>query len=81
MVAGGLMAGIVIGMVISPIRGGIGLEVSLGSHNGCGNYDNDCSKNNQKIMMFKRIKDGAYLRRLFSIPSFYSWSVCSLYQR
>ena len=27
MVAGGLMAGIVIGMVISPIRGGIGLEV------------------------------------------------------
>ena len=48
MVAAGLMTGIVIGMVISPVRGGIGLEVSLGSHNGCGNYDNDCSKTIRK---------------------------------
>ena len=48
MVAGGLMAGIVIGMVISPIRVVIELEVSLGSHNGCGNYYNDCSKTTRK---------------------------------
>ncbi len=48
MVTVGVMAGIVIGMVISPIRGGIGLELSLGSHNGCGNYDNDCSKTIRK---------------------------------
>ena len=48
MVAGGLMAGFVIVLVISPFRGVIGVVVSLVSHNGCGIYDNDCSKTTRK---------------------------------
>ena len=35
MITGGLLAGLVIGLAIAPVTGGI--EVSIGSHNGCDN--------------------------------------------
>lgn len=35
MVAAGVMAGVLIGLTLAPITNGI--EISIGSHNGCGN--------------------------------------------
>lgn len=46
MISAGVLAGIAIGVVLSPIKGGI--EVSIGSHNGCGNYHHDASQITEK---------------------------------
>lgn len=46
MVAAGVVTGIVIGLAISQVQGGI--EVSIGSHNGCGNHHNGCENTELK---------------------------------
>lgn len=46
MISAGVLAGVAIGFALSPIKGGI--EVSIGSHNGCGNHHNDGRKISEK---------------------------------
>lgn len=55
MVAAALMTGVAVGMLLAPVSGGIHLELSLGSHNGC--YNEGCgSKNKSKTTKEKRQK-------------------------
>lgn len=55
MVAAALLAGVAVGVLLAPVSGGIHLEVSLGSHNGC--YNKGCgSKNKSKTSRKKQPK-------------------------
>ncbi|MGC2872854.1 hypothetical protein ACDL92_06185 [Ihubacter sp. mB4P-1] len=39
MVAAALLVGLAAGILLSPVRNGIHIEASVGSHNGCNNRD------------------------------------------
>lgn len=46
MAAAALLTGVAVGLLLAPATGGIHLELSIGSHNGC--YNKDCGSKNSK---------------------------------